>query len=188
MREYGGRRVALVPHGRGTAGVGHGHLTDLGRGQQHDVLRNGRELAPQDACCGCQLGDPPARGVPRHDRRRELSSRATSATRSAAASPAGASVPTAPPSCTAHRSRRNRSTPAIASSTATRRPAHCAPNVVTAPCCSRVRPTCTVSRCSTASAANVEATARASPSAAWSARRATSIVAVSTMSWLVATR
>ncbi len=81
---------------------------------------------------------------------------------------------------------RTRKAPLRASTTATSQPAAFSPNVVGTACCSSVRPAIGVSRCVSASRAQAAATPASSSAISASARRATSIAAESTMSWLVA--
>ena len=100
-------------------------------------------------------------------------------------SPSAASVPAAPPSCTASRSRAS-STRRCASSVPTSHVAALPPNVVGSACWSSVRATIGVARWFSASEAQAELTRATSASTSSSARRLTSIAAVSTMSWLVA--
>ena len=114
------------------------------------------------------------------------SSSARSRRTSGPRSPIAASVPTAPPSCTASRRVRTAASPLRDSSSATSQPATLNPNVVGSACCSSVRATIGVDRCDSASAARAAASPSSSASIRSSARRATSIEAVSMTSWLVA--
>ena len=110
---------------------------------------------------------------------------ASAATTRGPSSPSAASVPAAPPSCT---SKRARASPARASSVASSQPAALSPNVTGRACCSSVRPAIGVPACSRASPAQARATPSSSSVTSESARRATSIAAVSSTSWLVAPR
>ena len=102
--------------------------------------------------------------------------------------PIAASVPAAPPSCAARPSSRSPASRVRDSSTATSQPAALSPNVVGTACCNMVRPAIGVSRCSRARTAHASVTRSSSPSTSTSARRATSMAAVSMMSWVVAPR
>jgi hypothetical protein len=99
------------------------------------------------------------------------------------ASPSAANVPAAPPSWAIGSNAR---TSARASSTAVSQLAARRPNVVGTAGWRSVRATATVRRCSRASAAHPAATPSSSARITFTASRATSIAAVSTMSWLVA--
>ena len=153
-----------------------------GRGRssrRHRLRWQARRRAPRRASGSCATGASAPEG---RARVRRASSSATPP------SPKPASVPAAPPSCAASRSRETCSSRARASTTAVSQPAALRPNVVGTACCRSVRATIGVSRCSRASAAAAAATRSASASTSASARRETSIAAVSTMSWLVAPR
>ena len=113
-------------------------------------------------------------------------SRAMASMTSTPRSPSEARVPAAPPSCTARRSSRTVRRRAIASSRPVSQPAAFSPSVTGTACWSSVRPARSVPRCSAASRADAAAAAARSSSSGARARWATSIAAVSTMSWLVA--
>ena len=116
------------------------------------------------------------------------SSSANAAATSSPRSPSAESVPAAPPSCAARPCRRSSVSRPAASITATSHPAAFRPKVVGTACCRSVRPTIGVSRCSRARRAHPVRTRATSSRIRSSARRVTSIAAVSITSWLVAPR
>ena len=95
-------------------------------------------------------------------------------------------MPAAPPNWTASRLAATRSSPAAASSRPVSQPAATSPKVTGTACWSRVRPIMMVSRWTAASRAAAAAAAARSSEITPSACRASSMAAVSTMSWLVA--
>ena len=178
------RRILLVRHRRGAAA---GALCDLGHlrlGEQDDVETDLPARAPARRRAR-RRARRPARGahataapIPR-----DRAALRAGAARPGPAAPRAASVPPAPPSCagsaTAASLRR-------ASTTATSQPAAFSPNVVGTACWSSVRAAIGVARCASASSAQAAATPSSSSRIKVRASRATSIAAVSTMSWLVA--
>ena len=183
-------RVALLRHRRGPSrAAAFRHFGDLGLREQHEIEGDLRGDAGGDRERSPELRNASPVRVPRE--RREPAGRARVRRGRAARcrwSPKPASVPAAPPSCAASRSRETCSSRTRASTIAVSQPAALRPNVVGTACCRSVRATISVSRCSLASAAAAAATSSASASTSASARRETSIAAVSTMSWLVAPR
>ena len=97
-------------------------------------------------------------------------------------------MPAAPPNCTASLVVAIRFRSCLASSIAVSQPAATRPKVTGTACWSKVRPDMTVPVCWPASVAQASAAAARSAWVACSDRRATSIAAVSMMSWLVAPR
>ncbi len=116
------------------------------------------------------------------------SSSASSATTRGPSSPSGARVPAAPPNCTASRCELTATRPSRASSRLVSQPAAIRPKVTGTACWSSVRPIMIVDRCVSASPATAAAAWARSASTTSMARLASSIAAVSTMSWLVAPR
>ena len=114
------------------------------------------------------------------------SSSAISAFTRAPPSPSDARVPAAPPNWTASRVSRTNASHSTALSSPASQPAATMPKVVGTACCSSVRPIMSVPRLASASRAAAPAAAVRSLTAAPSASRASSIAAVSMMSWLVA--
>ncbi len=112
---------------------------------------------------------------------------ANAATRRGPASPNSARVPTGPPSWTARASpsRSASSATTLASSPASH-PHASQPKVIGSAACISVRPVIDVARCSRARLAQASAAALTSERRGPSARRTTSMAAVSRMSWLVA--
>ena len=103
--------------------------------------------------------------------------------------PRGAACPPGRRAATARRSLAHASSAVAASSSATSQPAALRPNVVGSACWSSVRPIIGVSRCAAGERAPRRRRRRAGRrSSGTSARLATSIAAVSRMSWLVAPR
>src|SRR5690348_7498996 len=100
--------------------------------------------------------------------------------------PRDASVPAAPPYWTASRVSRTNASHSIALSSPASQPAATTPKVVGTACWSSVRPIMSVPRFASASRAAASAAAVSSATAWPSASRASSIAAVSMMSWLVA--
>ena len=181
-----GDRVALVRHRRRGAPAGLAalaQLADLVLRQQRHVARHLREHSRpgprarrrgRRSVCGSWPRGASARRA-RAPRRRASRSRER-------ASPPDR--PSAPPG----RRRGPRRVASAASSTPTSQPAARNPNEVGSACASSVRPAIGVSRCASTSGMHAAAVAAASASIGSSARRATSIAAVSRMSWLVAPR
>ncbi len=116
------------------------------------------------------------------------SSSASSATTRGPSSPSEARVPAAPPNCTASRCELTAARPARASSRLVSQPAATRPKVTGTACWSSVRPIMIVDRCASASPAAAAAAWPRSASITSMARLASSIAAVSTMSWLAAPR
>ena len=114
------------------------------------------------------------------------SSAASSAATSGPRSPSADRVPAAPPNWTASRLAATRSSAVAASSRPVSQPAATRPKVTGTACWSRVRPIMMVSRCTAARRAAAAAAAARSSEITPSAWRASSMAAVSTMSWLVA--
>ena len=112
--------------------------------------------------------------------------RASSSSRATWAATAWSRRPTGPPIWTASTWSRTATSPAIASSMPISQPAALSPNDVGSAGWRSVRAITGVSRCAAARPAAASAAAAASPTITASARRASSIIAVSTMSWLVA--
>ena len=115
------------------------------------------------------------------------SSSASSAATRWPASPSEASVPAAPPNWTASRGPRE-SSPARPSSTLVSQPAATRPKVTGTACWSSVLPIMIEPRCAAASPPAASAARARSARMTSMARLASSIAAVSTMSWLVAPR
>ena len=115
------------------------------------------------------------------------SSVASSAATRWPASPSEASVPAAPPNCTASRDP-TAASPSRASSTLVSQPAATRPKVTGTACWRSVRPIMIEDRCVAASPAAASAARARSACMTSMARLASSIAAVSTMSWLVAPR
>ena len=97
-------------------------------------------------------------------------------------------MPAAPPNCTASRRERTAVSPSRASSTLVSQPAATRPKVTGTACWSSVRPIMIEARCASASPAAASAARARSASMTSMARLASSIAAVSMMSWLVAPR
>ena len=191
--EIAADRVALVRQRRRAAAPGRAlaHLADLGLREQHDVARDLADRAGGGAERAGQLGDARARrcatAAPARPARARAASRASDvearvAERGQRARRAAELDGEAPLAHVREARRRPRRAP-------TSQPAALRPKVIGSACCSSVRPAIGVSRCALGQRGRrASAAPRRSSSSGPSARRATSIAAVSRTSWLVAPR
>src|ERR1019366_5422196 len=186
-------RVALVRHrGRAapgtplaarasTAWAGAVPLADLGHlglGEQGDVPGGLAEHRGRPGRCGGDVEHPQPVGVPGQHRPGQPEFVGEQAGHPLAIA--------APPNWTASRPTGTRATASRASSRLVSQPAATSPKVTGTACCSSVRPIMRVSRWVAASTAAADAAADRSAAIADSACLASSIAAVSMMSWLVA--
>ena len=159
---------------------------DIGLHHQLDVAGDLAAGAREDGEHGSRLRNAVAMGVPWRVRQRQSSSCASCSATCNPLSPSAASVPAAPPNCSASASLRRRFNRLRERCKAAAYSASFSPNGIGSACCSQVRATTAVLRCCSCQLRKAGDRAVDIRKQRVDAARKVSIVAVSITSWLVA--